>query len=121
MEQAINRWKSVTAFSTQFMLASIPGYIYTVGVSLLIAFIAFTSQVIVIVPFLGGWTLHSCLTILGPLNVILVLIYYNYYLAVTTDPGRIPIDWVSSKGKSIVEEQVNDLMAKEPTKYVAGA
>lgn len=79
---------------------SIPGIVYTGGVTVLIAFIALTSQFFIVIPFLGRWSSQSSLAILVPLNVIIILIYYNYYLAVTTDPGRIPVDWVSSKTKA---------------------
>jgi hypothetical protein len=32
---------------------------------------------------------------LVPFNVFVLLIFYNYYLAVTTDPGKVPPQWVS--------------------------
>jgi palmitoyltransferase len=45
-------------------------------------------------PALGGWSLFT-FKILAPMNVFLLSIYINYYLACTTDPGGIPKDWVN--------------------------
>lgn len=77
------------------MLERIPGWIFVVGVSLLIATIAYSSQLFIFLPALGGWNAES-LKLLGPFNVLVLLVYYNYFLACSTDPGRVPVGWVSN-------------------------
>ncbi|KAI9482907.1 MAG: palmitoyltransferase PFA4 [Benjaminiella poitrasii] len=74
------------------MLESIPGKLFVIGVSLLISFIAYSSQLVLFLPAYGGWNSTSLIMLL-PLNVLVVLVFYNYYLAVSTDPGRIPSGW----------------------------
>ncbi|KAI8366111.1 DHHC palmitoyltransferase-domain-containing protein [Radiomyces spectabilis] len=74
------------------MLEAIPGRVFVVGVCLLITTIAYSSQFFVFAPALGGWSLAT-VKVLTPLNLLVLMVYYNYYLAVTTDPGRIPADW----------------------------
>lgn len=77
------------------MLETIPGWIFVVGVSLLIATIAYSSQFFILLPALGWWSAES-LKVLGPFNVLVLMVYYNYYLACSTDPGRVPAGWASS-------------------------
>ncbi|CAO3612574.1 unnamed protein product [Mucor fragilis] len=74
------------------MLESIPGKVFVVGVVLLIAFIAYSSQLVLFIPAYGGWN-YTSLTTLLPLNLLVGMIFYNYYLSVTTDPGKIPVHW----------------------------
>lgn len=81
------------------MLERIPGWIFVVGVSLLIATIAYSSQLFIFLPALGGWNAES-LKLLGPFNVLVLLVYYNYFLACSTDPGRVPVGWVSNSSAS---------------------
>ncbi|KAI8139294.1 DHHC palmitoyltransferase-domain-containing protein [Fennellomyces sp. T-0311] len=73
------------------MLSSFPGRLYTIGVSLLIALIAYPSQFFLFIPAFQDAS--SCLKVLGPLNFLVIMIYWNYYLAVNTDPGIVPVDW----------------------------
>ncbi|KAI9027182.1 DHHC palmitoyltransferase-domain-containing protein [Phycomyces nitens] len=75
------------------MLESIPGKVFVVGVVLLIATIAYSSQLMVFGPALGGLTM-TAVWFLAPLNALVAMVFYNYYLAVTTDPGKVPSDWV---------------------------
>lgn len=75
------------------MLESIPGKVFVVGVVLLIAFIAYSSQLVLFIPAYGGWN-YTSLTMLLPLNLLVGMVFYNYYLSVTTDPGKIPVHWV---------------------------
>jgi len=42
---------------------------------------------------LNGDLLLSSLSVLLPFNFGAFLIFYNYYLCVTTDPGRVPNGW----------------------------
>ncbi|KAJ2004482.1 Palmitoyltransferase [Coemansia thaxteri] len=68
------------------------GRLYVWGVSLLIGFIGYSSQVFVFWSFLGGFTVKA-LVVLGVFNALLHLLYYNYYLAATVSPGHVPIGW----------------------------
>ncbi|KAI7896792.1 DHHC palmitoyltransferase-domain-containing protein, partial [Mucor mucedo] len=72
----------------------IPGKVFVVGVILLISFIAYSSQLFLFLPAYGWWTWESAMTLL-PLNALVGMVFYNYYLAVTTDPGKIPAYWVN--------------------------
>ena len=78
------------------MLESIPGKAFVVGVVLLIAFIAYSSQLVLFIPAYGGWNYTSFTTLL-PLNLLVGMVFYNYYLSVTTDPGKIPVHWVGAQ------------------------
>ncbi|KAL5519461.1 PFA4 [Sanghuangporus vaninii] len=59
----------------------------------LIAFIAYSSQIFIIWPWYGRELSVDLLTLLLPFNFLVGMIYWNYYLAVTTDPGRVPRGW----------------------------
>ncbi|KAI9302543.1 DHHC palmitoyltransferase-domain-containing protein [Cunninghamella echinulata] len=74
------------------MLESIPGKVFVVGVTLLIITIAYSSQYFIFISFLQEAS-YSIPWVLGPLNIFVLLIFYNYYLASTTDPGKVPINW----------------------------
>ncbi|KAG0168899.1 Palmitoyltransferase [Apophysomyces sp. BC1034] len=71
------------------MLESIPGRVFVVGVCLLITTISYSSQIMVFAPALG----EKSFIVLTPLNLLVLMVYYNYYLAITTDPGKVPTDW----------------------------
>jgi hypothetical protein len=64
------------------------------GTLSLITFIGYTSQLFVILP--SRSSSPELLWLLGPFNILLGVLYWNYYLCWTTDPGRVPSDWVSS-------------------------
>jgi hypothetical protein len=70
------------------MFESIPGKLYILGVVVLVTFIGYSSQLVIFYKAFD-WK------VLLPLNVLIALVYYNYYLAVVTDPGTIPMNWVS--------------------------
>ncbi|KAI8141092.1 DHHC palmitoyltransferase-domain-containing protein [Fennellomyces sp. T-0311] len=74
------------------MLDSIPGRVFVVGVSLLIATIAYSSQIFILLPAMGWWSIRAAKSLI-PFNILVLMVYYNYYLACTTDPGRIPQGW----------------------------
>ncbi|KAG0005778.1 Palmitoyltransferase [Entomortierella chlamydospora] len=63
------------------------------GVTLLIAYLAITSQVFVFIPWLSTISLKRTLQVLVPFNFGVFLIYWNYYLACVTDPGSPPPGW----------------------------
>lgn len=75
------------------MLDFIPGKVFVVGVIILISCIAYSSQLFIFLPAYGWWTMESAILLL-PLNALIVMVFYNYYLVVTTDPGKIPAYWV---------------------------
>ncbi|KAI7849007.1 DHHC palmitoyltransferase-domain-containing protein [Circinella umbellata] len=74
------------------MLDSIPGRVFIVGVSLLIATIAYSSQIFIFLPAMGWWSIKAAKSLI-PFNLLVLMIYYNYYLACTTDPGPVPQGW----------------------------
>ncbi|KAI9497693.1 DHHC palmitoyltransferase-domain-containing protein, partial [Zychaea mexicana] len=74
------------------MLDSIPGRVFVVGVSLLIATIAYSSQAFIFLPAMGWWSIKAAKSLI-PFNLLVLMIYYNYYLACTTDPGPVPQGW----------------------------
>ncbi|GAA5841627.1 hypothetical protein JCM5353_002753 [Sporobolomyces roseus] len=70
------------------------GKIWVSGTVLLISFIGFTSQLFVILPsYHYIYTDPSLLKLLVPFNILLGLLYTNYYLTVKTNPGRVPKSW----------------------------
>ncbi|KAJ1963213.1 Palmitoyltransferase [Dipsacomyces acuminosporus] len=85
------------------------GKLYVWGVSLLIGFIGYTSQVFVFWGFLGGASLTT-FAVLGVFNVLLHLLYYNYYLAVTVPPGHVPIGWEPPRNGANVYELKRDTL-----------
>jgi hypothetical protein len=76
------------------MRIDISGRFFIGGVLFLISTIAYPSQIFVFYAPLGGWA-WSTAKVLVPLNVLVAMVFYNYYLSCATDPGRIPTDWVS--------------------------
>ncbi|KAG2230980.1 hypothetical protein INT48_002759 [Thamnidium elegans] len=74
------------------MLEYIPGKVFVIGVILLIGFISYSSQLFIFLPAYEWWTMESAIKLI-PLNMLILMVFYNYYLAVTTDPGKIPIAW----------------------------
>lgn len=62
-------------------------------VCVLINFIHITSQYFVLIPAFGGFNVGS-IAILLPFNFLVILLWINYILAIKTDPGRVPTDWV---------------------------
>ncbi|KAJ8523296.1 hypothetical protein ONZ45_g214 [Pleurotus djamor] len=59
----------------------------------LISFIAYSSQIFIIWPWYGRELSIPLITLLGPFNVFVFLLLWNYFLTVTTDPGGVPDDW----------------------------
>ncbi|KAJ1935140.1 Palmitoyltransferase, partial [Kickxella alabastrina] len=83
------------------------GRLYVWGVSLLIGFIGYSSQICVYWSYLGGATPKSLL-VLGAFNFMLLLLYYNYYLAVTVAPGHVPLGWEPPRTGANVYELKRD-------------
>jgi hypothetical protein len=57
-------------------------------VLLLIVFNGYCTQYFVIFPWLGP-SLETHVRLL-PLNLLLIMVWVTYYLAIVTDPGRVP-------------------------------
>ncbi|KAJ2078181.1 Palmitoyltransferase [Coemansia sp. RSA 988] len=83
--------------------------LYVWGVSLLIGFIGYSSQIFVFWGYLGGTGARG-LVILGVFNVLLHLLYYNYYLAVTVEPGHVPLGWEPPRDGANVYELKRDTL-----------
>lgn len=62
---------------------------------MLIAFIAYSSQFFILLPLLE-WDVFSphAVRLLLPFNLLVGMVFWTYYLCVTTDPGGIPKGWV---------------------------
>ncbi|GAA6019421.1 hypothetical protein JCM10207_001380 [Rhodosporidiobolus poonsookiae] len=70
------------------------GRVWVTGTVLLIAFLHLSPQLFLVVPsFPSGLRDPACLRLVVPFNALLLLLYINYYLCVTTDPGRVPAGW----------------------------
>ncbi|CAO3568185.1 unnamed protein product [Mortierella alpina] len=67
------------------------------GVTLLIAYIALTSQIFVFVPWSMTISLQRTLQVLVPFNIGVGFIDWHYYLACTTEPGSPPPGWGASE------------------------
>lgn len=66
------------------------------GTTLLIAFLAYSSQLFIIIPYYRytpDLTPAWLLAFLVPFNALVALIFTNYYLCVRTDPGSVPREW----------------------------
>ncbi|KAI0323012.1 zf-DHHC-domain-containing protein [Amylostereum chailletii] len=59
----------------------------------LITFIAYSVQIFVIWPWYGRALSIPLLTLLVPFNVLVGLLFWNYWLCVVTDPGHVPVNW----------------------------
>ncbi|KIP11142.1 hypothetical protein PHLGIDRAFT_125039 [Phlebiopsis gigantea 11061_1 CR5-6] len=74
-------------------MGRILGRLFVCGTLLLITFIGYSSQIFVIWPWYGHELSVELLTLLIPFNALLGMVLWNYYLVVTTDPGRVPREW----------------------------
>ncbi|KAF9099410.1 Palmitoyltransferase [Mortierella sp. AD031] len=77
------------------------------GVTLLIAYIAITSQVFVFIPWLLSISVEWTFMILVPFNIGVGFIYWHYYLACTTEPGSTPPGWGVPKQEDDIKEVVD--------------
>ncbi|KZS93474.1 zf-DHHC-domain-containing protein [Sistotremastrum niveocremeum HHB9708] len=76
------------------MGSRLTGRIWVTCTSLLIAFISYSSQIFIIWPWYGHELSLDLIYLLGPFNILVSLLYYNYFLCVTVDPGRVPRNWI---------------------------
>ncbi|KAG0249917.1 Palmitoyltransferase, partial [Linnemannia exigua] len=75
------------------------------GVTLLIAYIAITSQVFVFIPWLMSISARTTFLVLVPFNIGVGFIYWHYYLACTTEPGTTPPGWGMPKEDNDVTKE----------------
>ncbi|KAG8931930.1 Palmitoyltransferase [Tulasnella sp. 418] len=69
------------------------GRIWVGSVTCLIGFIAYTSQIFIIWPWYGREFSVELLKLIGPFNILVLMVYWNYFLTVRTDPGRVSPSW----------------------------
>ncbi|KAI8973479.1 zf-DHHC-domain-containing protein, partial [Mycotypha africana] len=69
------------------------GCLTIASVTIIVLFTAFTSQFFVIWPYIGPINTRSIIITLS-LNSFLLMIVINYFLTCTTDPGRVPNNWM---------------------------
>lgn len=88
---------SFCIYTTRHMafLEAIPEKLIVAFVTVLITFLQSTANFYILGPALGGWTSFRAQKILLPMNILLISLYVNYYLACTTDPGHTPEGWVN--------------------------
>ncbi|KAH8993932.1 zf-DHHC-domain-containing protein [Lactarius akahatsu] len=77
----------------------------------LICFISYTPQLFIIWPWYGRELSIQLLNLLIPFNILVGLLLYNYYLCITTDPGRVPHGW---------EPEFDDMEGYEVKKNTGG-
>lgn len=70
------------------------GKLFVIFVCFLITFIAYSPQKLIWF-WLGGLNVNSVL-IMSTFNALVAMIWWNYYLTCSTDPGRVPKDWVGT-------------------------
>lgn len=61
----------------------------------LISFIGYSSQLFIVWPSFDGEWSRELLETLVPFNFLLALLYCNYFMCVVTNPGTVPVNWVS--------------------------
>ncbi|KZT62662.1 zf-DHHC-domain-containing protein [Calocera cornea HHB12733] len=74
-------------------MGRILGRVLATSTCVLIAFIAYSSQVFLFFPWYGSVISVDFLWAMVPFNILVAMIWWNYYLVVMTDPGRIPEGW----------------------------
>ncbi|KAI0094442.1 zf-DHHC-domain-containing protein [Irpex rosettiformis] len=69
------------------------GRIFVTFTLFLITFIGYTSQIWIIWPWYGRELSVQLITLLLPFNAFLGMLWWNYFLCVTTNPGGVPKSW----------------------------
>ncbi|KAF9778223.1 zf-DHHC-domain-containing protein [Thelephora terrestris] len=69
------------------------GRIFVCFTTILISFNGYSSQYFVIWPWYGKEVSLDLLGLIIPFNVLLAMLWWNYYLCIVTDPGRVPPQW----------------------------
>lgn len=76
-------------------IEAIPEKLIVAFVVVLISYLQLTTNFYVLGPAFGGWTTIFAQKLLAPMNILLVSLYVNYYLACITEPGSTPEGWVN--------------------------
>jgi hypothetical protein len=71
-----------------------PGRLIVLTVVSLIAFVGISAQIASYQQLFQNENSYT-LAIFVPLNAIIIMLLINYALVCTTDPGAVPINWVS--------------------------
>ncbi|KAI0756348.1 zf-DHHC-domain-containing protein [Daedaleopsis nitida] len=74
-------------------MGRLTGRLFVFFTTLLISFIAYSSQIFVIWPWYGREFSVELLQLLVPFNVLVGLLFWNYRLCIITDPGTVPPTW----------------------------
>jgi hypothetical protein len=74
----------------------IPGRFVVLAVVAVIAFVGISSQITCFQQLFNNANSYT-LAVFVPLNAIIMLLLINYTLVCNTDPGAVPINWVSLK------------------------
>ncbi|KIO26982.1 hypothetical protein M407DRAFT_14980 [Tulasnella calospora MUT 4182] len=69
------------------------GRLWVGGTTLLICFISYSSQIFVIWPWYGRELSLDLLKLLVPFNLLVGMLFWNYFLTVRTPPGSVPRNW----------------------------
>ncbi|PFH52267.1 hypothetical protein AMATHDRAFT_140409 [Amanita thiersii Skay4041] len=74
-------------------MSSVLGWLVVAFVLSLISFIAYSSQIFIIWPWYHSTLSVDLIMLLLPFNILVGMLLWNYYLSVTIDPGRVPVNW----------------------------
>jgi hypothetical protein len=75
-------------------MAWFPGRLIVLTVLNLILFVGISAQITSYQQLFAN-TDNYTLAVYVPLNLIIILLLINYALVCNTDPGAVPVDWVS--------------------------
>ncbi|KAH8102412.1 zf-DHHC-domain-containing protein [Cristinia sonorae] len=74
-------------------MGRLTGRLFVLLTSFLISFISYSSQIFIIWPWYGRELSVDLLKLLVPFNLLVGMLWWNYYLCVVTDPGSVPKHW----------------------------
>ncbi|KAF9647436.1 zf-DHHC-domain-containing protein [Thelephora ganbajun] len=69
------------------------GRVFVCFTIMLISFNGYSSQIFIIWPWYGREVSVDLLKLIIPFNFLLAMLWWNYYLCIMTDPGRVPPQW----------------------------
>ncbi|KAI8990247.1 DHHC palmitoyltransferase-domain-containing protein [Pilobolus umbonatus] len=75
------------------VIDTIPEKIIVMSVVVFITYLQTTVNFYIVGPALGGWLTLLAQKSLAPMNITLISLYINYYLACITSPGHTPLNW----------------------------
>ncbi|KIM82364.1 hypothetical protein PILCRDRAFT_478089 [Piloderma croceum F 1598] len=102
-------------------MGKIVGRIFIGLVSFLISFISYSSQIFIIWPWYGSVLSVELICLLAPFNFLVGMLWWNYCLCVTTDPGQVPTTWLpdthSGEGYEVKKLTGNPRFCRSCEKY----